>query len=102
MDEDEDIRRAIEASKQTAAKEEKIRVKEVQAISKIPQSKKKSDDEFNFGSGFEKFSTNNKPVQGDNVNDFDFGEVIQSKSNKNKKEEGEFDFNFAGGAVKKP
>jgi hypothetical protein len=40
----------------------------------------KAEDEFNFGSGFEKFSTNNKPVQGDNVNDFDFGsDVIQPK-----------------------
>jgi hypothetical protein len=36
VDEDEDIRRAIEASKQTAAKEEKTRVKEVQAYSKQP------------------------------------------------------------------
>ena len=76
-------------------------VQEVISSSKAqPQnaSPAKSDDEFNFGTGFEKFSTNNKPVQGDNVNDFDFGsDVIQPKGSK--QDEREFDFNFAGGSA---
>lgn len=101
IDEDEEIRRAIELSKETAKKEEKQRVKEVLTTSKAqPQnsSPAKAEDEFNFGSGFEKFSTNNKPVQGDNVNDFDFGsDVIQPKGAQ--KQEGEFDFNFNGGGA---
>ena len=85
MDEEEELRRAIELSKQTAAKEERLRVHEAQAASTAqPQrapSLGKDEDEFDFGSGFEKFSTHNKPVHGDNVNDFDFGsDVIQPKS----------------------
>lgn len=99
VDEEEELRRAIELSKQTAAKEEQRRVNEVIGASKSqPQgSPSKEDDEFNFGSGFEKFSTNNKPVQGDNVNDFDFGsDVIQPKG---KQDAEEFDFNFAGGSA---
>lgn len=76
-----------------------MRVKQVIGASRAqPQnsSPEKDDDEFDFGTGFEKFGTNNnRPVQGDDVNDFDFGsEVIQPKQNQD-----EFDFNFAGGGA---
>lgn len=79
-----------------------MRIKEAQTLSKAPQPKnaspQKSDEEFNFGAGFEKFASNNNPVQGDNINDFDFGsDVIQSK----KPKKDEFDFNFGGAGAQK-
>ena len=43
-----------------------------------------ADGGFDFGAGFEKFSTNNAngAMGGDNVNDFDFGGVIGSGEDK--------------------
>lgn len=78
-DEDEDLKRAIELSKQTAKKEDKIRASVVITDPKkdLPDEDKGGD--FDFGAGFEKFATNNNDAAGnDNPNDldgFDFGDV---------------------------
>ena len=76
MDEDEELRRAIEESKRTAEKEELARIKnEAQEKIKPKEKKPAADaDEFDFGAGFEKFATGQQKIDADNnLDGFDFG-----------------------------
>ena len=57
VDEDEDLRRAIEESKKTAMKDEERRKKDDKIEAKGGEAADK-DGEFDFGAGFEKFATN--------------------------------------------
>lgn len=73
VDEDEELRRALELSKKTAKQEEKKRLEEIKKESATeqiqpkksqPRVKQKSGangnaDGFDFGAGFEKFATHN-------------------------------------------
>ena len=68
LDEEEEIRKAIEASKRTAASEEKKRVKQVTKES----TKNDQGGDFDFGKNFDKFATG-QALGGDNPDDFDFG-----------------------------
>lgn len=92
-DEDEEIRKAIEISKETAKKEEEMRKKRT----KPQQVNSGEKDDFDIGAGFEKFATG---AQGNNndIDDFDFGNLggSNSKKEENKHEE---EFNFDVGAT---
>lgn len=92
VDEDEEIQKAIELSKISAQREEEERLKELAIqegkLEKIPAKgsgsiKNNQKDDFDFGSGFEKFATGqvqeNEAVGGDNLDDFDFGDEKQGK-----------------------
>lgn len=114
VDDDEELRNAIEESKRTAQREEAQRIKEVSVISKKegkqkPAPEKSGDGDFDFGDGFEKFSTHQQTgkaaggevaVGGDNL-DFDFGEDVKNKNNSAAVGNEEFNFNFGAEEEKK-
>ena len=88
LDEDEEIRRAIEMSKATAKREEQARIKEAQRQSQIEEKKQESrkKDDFEYGSAFD------KQTKGQEA--FEFGEQP-------KKQPDDFNFNFGAEGTQK-
>ena len=113
VDEEEEIRKAIELSKRTAMEEDK---KRIQAITheidsqdkKVSVQVQDQEQDFDFSSGFAKFDgqiKGDKPQEHNNLNDFDFGGHSNSHLNKTeeKKEEGILDLlDIPGGGSTQP
>ena len=69
-DEDDEIARAIELSKQTAEREEQARTNDVIKPKAKPAAANDVDDEFDFGAGLDKVAATKDPED-----DFDFGSL---------------------------
>ena len=101
LDEEDDIRKAIELSIQTATRETNKRQRAVTHVVKQP-TKDRDDDDFDAGLGFEQFakgidSGRKSDRVRDDIANFDFPAIGKKEEGK---EDAEFNFNFDNNEAK--
>lgn len=93
-DADDELKKAIELSKETAKKEEERRKRKQTAPSRV-QDKDGNGDDFDIGLGFEKFATGVAGGRANDIDDFDFNNIDSNRGGDKKEENKQEDmFNF--------